>query len=279
MTTIALMGAGGKMGRRITNNLRNHPDYRVLYVEVSPQGIEALTALGISVTPQEGALAQADVVVLAVPDALIGKICQEIVPGLSSGVMVIGLDPAAGYAGVLPKRDDISYFITHPCHPPVFHDETDPRAMRDWFGGVYAKQSIVCALHQGPEEDYAKGEAIAKAMYGPIIRSHRITTEQMAILEPAMAETLAATCITVIREGMDEAIRMGVPEGAARDFMLGHIRTELAIIFDESGFPFSDGAKFAIEQARPLIFRDDWKQVFAIENLQQSVRNITHAGG
>lgn len=276
--TVALMGAGGKMGRRVTNNLLKFPEYRVLYVEVSPRGIQALAEQGLQTTPQDEALAQADIVVLAVPDALIGRICDDIVPKLRSGTMVVGLDPAAGYAGVLPERKDITYFITHPCHPSVFQEESDPLARRDWFGGVHAAQSIVSALHQGPEEDYAKGEALAKAMYGPIIASHRVTTEQMAILEPALAETLAATCITIIREGMDEVIRMGVPAAAARDFLLGHIRTELAIIFDEAGFPFSDGAKLAVEQAKPLIFREDWKRIFDREELQKSVRTIAHAG-
>ena len=115
--------------------------------------------------------------------------------------MIIGLDPAAGYAGVLPKREDISYFITHPCHPPVFNDETEPEARQDWFGGAKAKQNIVCALHQGPEEDYAKGEAIARAIFAPVMRAHRLTTEQMAILEPGLVETLSATCLYIIREG------------------------------------------------------------------------------
>lgn len=277
-TRIALMGAGGKMGRRITNNIKDLPEYAVRYVEVSAAGVAALEELGLTVTDQAAALADADVVVLAVPDRLIGRICQEIVPHLPSGTMVMGLDPAAGYAGVLPDRDDITYFIAHPCHPPVFNDETDPDAQRDWFGGVHARQSVVCALHQGPEEHYAVGEAIARAMYGPIIASHRVTTEQMAILEPALVETLAATCITVIREGMEQAVAMGVPEAAARDFLLGHIRTELAIVFDESGFPFSDGAILAIEKAKDRIFRSDWKEnVFAIENVKRSVDEITSA--
>ena len=122
---IALMGAGGKMGQRITNNIKDLPQYEVRYVEVSPQGIGELANLGITVTPEAVALDGADVVVLAVPDRLIGRICQAVVPTLRSGVMVMGLDPAAGYAGILPERDDITYFIAHPCHPPVFHEETD----------------------------------------------------------------------------------------------------------------------------------------------------------
>lgn len=279
MTTIALMGAGGKIGYRITRNIKDNADYKMLYVEIGEAGLARLAELGVSATSQEEALKQAEVIILAVPDALISRICADIVPKLNHGTMVIGLDPAAGYAGVLPEREDISYFITHPCHPPLFGDETDPEARRDWFGGYKAKQNIVCALLQGPEEDYARGEAIARAIFAPVMRSHRVTTEQMAILEPAMVETLAATCLCVIREGMDEAIRMGVPEQAARDFLFGHLRIELAIIFDEAGFPFSDGALLAISRAKEKIFRPDWKQqVMAIENIQKSVREITDAG-
>ena len=277
MTTIALMGAGGKMGLRIARNLKDNPDYATFYVEVSEAGKASLAELGLSVTPQDEAMKQADVVILAVPDALIGKICSDIVPKLKSGTMVMGLDPAAGYAGVLPKREDITYFISHPCHPPLFHDETDPEAMRDWFGGAKAKQNIVCSLHQGPEEDYAKGEAIARTIFAPVMRAHRLTTEQMAILEPALVETLALTCVTIIREGMEEVIRMGLPEQAVRDFLFGHIRTTVAIVFDFAGAPVSDGARLAASRAKGEIFQPDWKKVMQIENIRKSVKAITQA--
>ena len=107
-TRIALLGAGGKMGQRISNNLRELADYDVRYVEISPDGVAALADLGIDVLPVEEALVNVDVVVLAVPDRLIGDICSQIVPSLPSGAIVMGLDPAAGYAGVLPRRSDIS---------------------------------------------------------------------------------------------------------------------------------------------------------------------------
>ena len=279
MSTIALMGAGGKMGLRITENLKDNPDYTTLYVEISEARQASLAELGVSVTPQDEALKQADVVILAVPDAVIGKICTEIVPKLKSGTMVMGLDPAAGYAGVLPESKDISYFISHPCHPPLFGEETDLEAQRDWLGGIKAKQNIVCSLHQGPEEDYAKGEAVARAIFAPVMRAHRLTTEQMAILEPALVETLALTCFTIIREAMDEAIRMGIPEQAVRDFLFGHIRTTVAIVFDFAGVPVSDGAKLAVSEAKKQLFQPDWKKIMQIENIQKSVKTITHATG
>lgn len=275
-TTIALMGAGGKMGCRITDNIKAMTEFDVRYVEVSDAGKARLAERGLSVTPEDEAVAEADVVILAVPDVLIGKIAQGIVPKVKAGAMVMTLDPAAAYAGELPERDDIIYFLAHPCHPPLYHDETTEEGRTDWFGGIHAKQHIVCALHSGPEEAYARGEAIARAMYAPVMNAHRITTEQMALLEPALVETLSATCISVIKEGMDEIVRMGVPEEAAWDFLSGHMRIEVAIIFGMAGFPFSDGAKLAIAKAKDRIFRPDWKEnVFDIANVKKSVHEIT----
>jgi hypothetical protein len=139
---------------------------------------------------------------------------------------------------------------------------------------VKARQNIVCALMQGGEADYRRGEAVARAMFAPVMRAHRITVEQMAILEPAMAETVAACCATVIREAMDEAIRRGVPAEAARDFMLGHVNIPLAIVFGEIGTTFSDGAKLIIDLGKRLIFRPDWKKVFEPESIREQVRAI-----
>ncbi len=273
---IALMGAGGKMGCRIADNIKDKPEYEVYYVEVSETGRENLAQRGLSATPQDEALSQAEVVILALPDRMIGRITQEIVPKLKSNTMIIGLDPAAAHAGVIPIREDLTYFVAHPCHPPLFNDEVTDEARQDWFGGVKAKHHIVCALHHGPEDDYAKGEKVARDIYAPVMKAFRITVEQMAILEPALVETFSATVITAIKEAYDEAVKMGVPPEAAWEFLSGHIRIEFAIIFGFSGFPFSDGAKLAVEKAYEKIFRPDWKEnIMSHEALQQSVREIT----
>ncbi len=278
MTHITLMGAGGKMGLRLTDNLRK-TDYKVWHVEISERGRAALAERGIATAPVEEALAQSKIVILALPDRLIGPVTHELAPQLLSGTMLIMLDIAAALAGVLPKRDDLIYFVTHPCHPSVFGLETDPKAQRDFFGCLYARQNIVCSLVQGPEEAYAQGEAVARAMYAPVERSHRCTPEQMGILEPVLSETVLATCLTVIREAMDEAIRRGVPPEAARDFLLGHMKVELAIVFEEvPGAVFSDGALKAIAEAKRVLFQPDWKKVFEPGALLHSVREITAPG-
>jgi D-apionate oxidoisomerase len=274
-TTIALFGAAGNMGTRISSALKDDPEYRVLHVEAGESGQAKLRERSITPLTKDEALRRADVAILAVPDALIGKVAEEVVPGMKSGAMLICLDPAAPYAGKLPNRPDVSYFVTHPAHPPVFNDETTPEARRDFFGSGIAKQALVSALMQGPESDYARGEAISRKIFGPILRSHRLTVHQMAMLEPALSETVAATCITVMREAMDEAIRRGVPAQAARDFLLGHIWIELAIVFNETPWHFSAGAQKAIEDAKPLLFQRDWKKVFDEKYLRESVERIT----
>lgn len=183
MGTIALLGAGGKMGCRIADNLKDGAD-TVLYVEVGERGIANLAARGLTPTPQAEALRRADTAILAVPDSLIGRIAGEVVPALAAGAMVVSLDPAAAYAGEMPRRADITYFIVHPCHPPLFGDETDPEARADFFGGVKARQNLVCALMQGQEGDYERGVALARRMFAPVMDAYRVTVEQMAMLEP-----------------------------------------------------------------------------------------------
>lgn len=278
MTTVALFGAGGKMGCRITDNLMRHPAYRMLYVETGPAGLEQLEERGLSATPYAESAPQADAIVLAVPDALVGFVASEqAVPLARPGTLVVCLDPAAPFAGVLPARSDITYFVTHPCHPSVFLRAADPNVLDDYFGGVSAPQHIVCALMQGPEPDYARGEALAQDMFAPVLNAYRVTVEQMALLEPALSETVAATCLTVVREAMDEAVRRGVPEEAAREFLLGHIRINLAMFFGVIDTPLSDGAKLAVARAKKELFRPDWKRVFEPEALQESIRAITQA--
>ncbi|WP_054007194.1 phosphogluconate dehydrogenase C-terminal domain-containing protein [Cypionkella psychrotolerans] len=275
MTKIALFGAGGKMGVRLSRNLAK-TDYTVAHVEVSEAGQARLRdAIGAECVAPAVAVLGADVVVLAVPDTAIGKVAGMVVPLVAPGTVVICLDAAAPFAGHLPPRADITYFVTHPCHPPIFNDETDPKAKRDFFGGVAAKQGVVNALMQGPEAHYAVGEAVAQAIFAPVVRSHRVTVEQMAMLEPGLSETVVASLLVVMREAMDECVARGVPQAAARDFLLGHMNILAAVIFDEQPGVFSDACNKAIEFGKPMLMRDDWKKVFEWDEITASIQRIT----
>jgi len=274
MKTIALIGAGGKMGCRITDHLKEHPGYRLRCVECSERGVANLAHRGVTPVPMEEAVGDADVVILAVPDRLLGQVADQVVPHMKAGAMIVTLDPAAAHAGLLPQRPDISIFVTHPCHPSVFDYEEDPEARNDFFGGTKARMPIVCALMQGPEEHYAMGEKLARDFFAPVTRAHRITVEQMAMLEPAMAETAGIALIMALREALEEVVRRGVPREAAEDFLYGHIKVPLGIAFNRVNFPFSDGARLIAEYGRRRLFRPDWKQIFEPESVKEQVRMI-----
>lgn len=274
MTNVAIFGAAGNMGTRACNRLKSYADYNILYVELMPAGVEKLKARGDTPTSVDDACASADIVLMAIADKFIPKVVQDVVPKMKSGAMLLTLDPAAAYAGALPKRDDVTYFVTHPTHPPLYNDETSDKARKDYFGAGFAKQSIVSALVQGPEADYAKGETLARRYFDPIINSHRVTLEQLAMLEPAMSETCGATFIVALKEALDECIRRGVPEQAAKDFMLGHINVQLAIVFEAIDWKMSDGAYLVIKNAMQRIFKPDWKDVFNPAEVKTSVRKI-----
>jgi len=275
MTTIALIGAGGKMGYRLAGKLKDSR-FSLRCAEVSDAGRERLkNGLGLEAMDTTTAISGAEVVILAVPDTAIGKVSASIEKDLKPGTMLVILDAAAPFAGHLPARTDLTYFVTHPCHPPIFNDETETEAKRDFFGGVAAKQHIVSALMQGPEEDYALGEEIAKIIWAPVMRSHRITVEQLAMLEPGLSETLCASLLDVMREALDEVTARGVPREAARDFLLGHMNVLAAVIFEETPGVFSDACNKAIEFGKPMLMRDDWKRIFDAEELEASIRRIT----
>lgn len=275
MTKIALLGAGGKMGMRSARNLLQ-TDFDVAYVEISQDGQKRVKdELGKDCVPVETALSGADVVLLAVPDTAIKAVSHAINDHVESGSMVICLDAAGPFAGHLPARDDVTYFITHPCHPPIFNDEDTHAGRNDHFGGIAAKQGIVNALMQGPDEHYALGEKVGMAIYAPVVRSHRVTVEQMALLEPGLSETVVASLLYVMKQAMDEVVDRGVPEEAARDFLLGHMNILAAVTFGHVDGVFSDACYKAIENGLPVLMKDDWKRVFDPDEIAASIERIT----
>jgi hypothetical protein len=273
-TTVTILGAGGKMGTRILNNLVK-TSCNLLLCETADRGKKMIEEMGLSVTPMEEAVPGSDYTVMAVPDAILGKLSHDVVPLMRKDATFILLDPAAAFAREVALRDDCTFVVTHPCHPGLFTEQETPEARADVFGGVAAKQDIVIALLQGSEDNFRTAEHICRHMFAPVVKAHRITVEQMAILEPAMAEVVGASCVTLIKEALDEAIRRGVPEEAATAFMLGHLQIELAILFRSSN-PFSDAAIRAIRYGSERIFKEDWREVFSDESIAEVLGRMLH---
>lgn len=274
MQTITLVGAGGKMGCRITDNLRK-TSYPVHYLEVSAAGIERLLQRGITTSIAEEAIPTSDVVILAVPDVAIESVSRSVTSLMKPGALLMTLDPAAPLDGKVALKKEIAVVVAHPCHPSIFNWEPTEEGFRDFYGGISAKQGVVLSLIQGSESDAVLGEEIARAIYEPVSRVYRMTLEQMAILEPAMVETLAQTCMEVIHEGYRNIVARGVPEEAARDFVLGHLRIQIAVLFQEVQGTFSDAAYKISRRARPILFQPGWERIFELDDIREQVRDIT----
>jgi len=274
MRTLTLIGAGGKMGCRITNNVKKS-HWRIHYVETNPAGVQRLQDCGVSCSQPTEALSAADVIIFAVPDVAMEAVTHEMVPKLKPGALVMLLDPAAPLDGKIAHRDDLGYFIAHPCHPSVFNWEPTEQGFRDFYGGISAKQSAVCALMQGDEKVYELGVEVTKLIYQPVKKIHRVTVEQMAILEPALVETLAQTCMEIVKEGYDRVVGKGVPAECARDFVLGHLRIQIAVLFGEVNGTFSDAAYRISKRAKPVLFKEGWQKIFDMDDIREQVRDIT----
>jgi hypothetical protein len=273
--TIAIIGAGGKMGGRITDNLRKL-SYLLQYCETGEAAAQRVRDKGLGVTPAQMAVPGADVVILAVPDARMAGVSREIVPLMKKGAVAILLDPAAAHNGEVHLRDDCTFVVTHPCHPPLFGVQDSDEARRDFFGGILARQDIVVALHRGTEDGYAQAEKVCREMFAPVVKAHRITVEQMAILEPAAAEVVAAAAATLIKQAVDQAVSLGVPPEAARSFLLGHTQIPLAIVFGEIGSPFSDAAKIAVKVGFEKVVNPSWRDVFKPEVIHSTIHRMLH---
>jgi len=272
---IAVIGAAGKMGTRLMNNLVKE-DYDLIAAESGEVGIARLQERGLTPTPPAEAVANGDLIVFAVPDARMGAVTAELIPHVRSGATVIMLDPAAAMGNEVTLREDLHYVVCHPCHPPLFGEQASDEARKDFFGGIIATQDIVIALMQGSEEAFQQAHELCIKMFAPVVKAHRITVEQMAILEPAMAEVVAATAASLMKDALEEAVKAGVPREAATSFMLGHAQIPLAIVFGAIPSPFSDAAKIAIRWGYENVVQPDWRKVFERENLKAVIHEMLH---
>ena len=271
---IAVLGAAGKAGQRITTKLLKG-DYNILLCEKGEEGKAKITEKGLKVFDAEEGIKQADVTIMAVPDEHMEEISNALVPLAKPDSIIIALDAGAPYAGEFKIRNDCTFVATHPCHPSIFRYEETPEAQADVYGGVVGKQDIVIALISGKEEKFELAKKISIEMYSPVVNCFRITVEEMALMEPLATEVVALSAVYIIREAMNEAIRFGVPEVAARSFMFGHLNAILDVIFT-GNIITSDASKIALEYGIEKIYKSDWKDVMNPASLKDLLAKMLH---
>ncbi|TDX79488.1 acetohydroxy acid isomeroreductase-like protein [Rathayibacter sp. PhB151] len=271
--TVAVIGAGGKMGMRVSNNLQKS-EYNALYSEASPAGQERTREAGREITATPDAVKDADVVILAVPDVVLGAVSEDVIPQMKSGAIILTLDPAAAYAGLLATREDIHYAVAHPCHPSVFLERTTPEEWADTFGGIAAPQEVVAALEDADDDVRAIAEKVISTIYAPVIAVHWVTVKQLAVLEPTLVETIACMVGEFLKEALDETVNgVGVPYEAARAMLYGH--TWIALTNGLRGSnPFSEACHIAMGYGREALIKDDWKKIFDDSELDSVIAKM-----
>jgi hypothetical protein len=188
--------------------------------------------------------------------------------------VVLTLDPAAAYAGLLFSRADIHYACAHPCHPSVFLERTTKEEWQDTFGGIAAPQEVVAAYEGGDAAKQELADSVIRVMYAPVVDVHWVTVKQLAVLEPTLVETIACMVGALLTEALHETVHtVGVPEKAARAMLLGHTQVALANTLKGSN-PFSDACLIAMDYGRESIVREDWKKVFDDEELDKVITRM-----
>jgi D-apionate oxidoisomerase len=246
---------------RISANFQKS-DYQVFYVENSPKAQEQVTAQGRELSDAASVVPVSDVVILAVPDIVLGKVSEGVVPQMKAGAILLTLDPAAAYANLIAHRDGIEYAVAHPCHPSVFLERYTKEEHADAFGGIAAVQHVAASYETGSDAQKAELSKVISVMYGPVEEVHWVTVTQLAYLEPTLVETVACMVGAFMKEALDETVKhSGVPEEAAKAMLYGHIQIALAVAFRATN-PFSDACMIAMEYGREKIVKPDWKQIF-----------------
>ncbi|MFD0484994.1 phosphogluconate dehydrogenase C-terminal domain-containing protein [Kineococcus sp. GCM10028916] len=271
--TVAVVGAGGKMGMRVSRNLMKS-GHTLRYAENSSAGKERMAAEGRTAVSTEEAVDGADVVILAVPDTVLGVVSKSVVPAMKPGSILLTLDPAAAYANLLAQREDVLQAVAHPCHPSVFLERTRPEEYADNFGGEGALQNVVAAFESDDLSKRDIAEDVIRIMYGPVDTVHWVTVKQLAVLEPTLVETIACMIGALLKEALHETVHtVGVPEEAAKAMLFGHVQIALTNSLRGSN-PFSDACLIAMDYGRESIVKDDWKKIFRDEELDSVITKM-----
>ena len=273
---IAVVGAGGKMGMRVVRQPAAQLPRRPLHRELPGRSATHPRRRSQPHRHPTRRSADADVVILAVPDVALGPGLSTDRPALQSGTVVLTLDPAAAYANLLYQRGDIEYAVAHPCHPSVFLQRKTEAELNDTFGGIAAPQDVVAALESGNADKQAVAETVIRLMYAPVVDVHWVTVKQLAYLEPTLVEVVACMIGDLLNDALQETIHtVGVPEPAARAMLMGHVQVALANGLRGDN-PFSDACLIAMDYGREKIIKDDWKSIFNDDELDYVLKQMLH---
>ena len=137
--------------------------------------------------------------------------------------------------------------------------------------------SLLSALMQGPEAHCVLGVEICEAMWSPVVKTHCVTVEHLAILEPGLSEMVALCMIDATAKAVDECeARSGIAREAAKDFLIGHLNVEIAMWFGYSPKVPSDAALRPLEFGKSRIMQPNWREALSPGVVREASELIVH---
>jgi D-apionate oxidoisomerase len=117
-------------------------------------------------------------------------------------------------------------------------------------------------------------------MWSPIINAYRVSTEQLAILEPGLSEMIAMPFVDTMVEAVEEcATKYGIQREAALDFLIGHLNVEIAMWFGFSPKVPSDAALRLMRFAKNKVVKEDWRTALEPATVKEAAELIVYGKG
>ena len=260
---VSVIGATGVFGAQVVKNLLRgdrKEKYQVLICKTTGQSFGKVGEL--EAVELDEAIPKSDFIILCVEDFEIKDYSNKIVPLMKPGATMILVDASAAYIGDLMMKDGCSFVMVHPCHPPLFGPPEEKG------------EDIVVCLIKGNESAFEEAKNVCIDMFESVKKVHRVTVEQMVLLEPAAAEIIFNPAALLIKRTIDKVISMGVPKETAESFLLGHALTGLKIVFGKDPHGWTRTADAAAKIGFDLIINKNWEKIFDREELKHLIRRI-----
>ena len=284
---IALIGAGGKMGMRVSNNLAKTA-HSVAYVENSPAGAQRTIDAGRALTDAAAAVADADIVVFAVPDLALASVTADLVPKMKSGAIALTLDPQPRTRVCSPIVTMSSARSRTRAIPSIFLQRQTPEEWADRSAAspprrTRSPRSVGRPCQAGDRRGDRAGDLRT------IVDVHSVTIS-IAQLEPTLVGPSRAVG-ALLNERCPSHQHHGIPRRQRSVLCTGHARSPSPMDCAATTAGFSTHCLIAIDYRQrehhqgqlPKIFRDDeldknLARVLHRSPRRTSERALSHAG-
>ena len=185
-------------------------------------------------------------------------VSEQLVPVMKPESVLLTLDPAAAYAGLVASRAGVHTAVAHPCHPSIFLQRTTEEEWEDTFGGIAAPQEVVAAIESDDSTTKRRGRRDPAHVRA---RRRRALGDRQAAGGPGtdprrdLACMIGACSRRPWRRPSTPSASPSRPPGRCSRPRPGGAGQR-----PPGSNPFSDACHIAMTYGRETVIQDDWKR-------------------